>query len=144
MQKVQKVFMKLSRNSVRKTDLYAHHYFYILSLSLSFPFSIHQLTMGVSLFQLNLFCFATTSVAQSSCCCQSLKLLLSVVISVKSMQPSSTPFTSSPHHIQHTGVLPLCSSEALLYIASIQIFSHFSSPPSPPPTVPRHYRQDIP
>ncbi len=131
--------MRLSECSIRTTDyLHAQSLFtfslslsHSLSLPLSLPlfslFQLNTMTVGVSLFQLNLSYHATTSMSQSSRCCQSLKLflslLLSVVISVKLMQPSSTPFTSSPHHSQRPGVLPLSSSEVPLRITSIQIFS---------------------
>lgn len=68
---------------------------------------VHRLTEGISPFQLNLLYLAKISISQSSCCCQSwklfLSLLLSAVISIKWMQPSCTPSTSSPHHIQPSG-----------------------------------------
>ncbi len=96
--------MTHSRSSIRKNDYLHAHSLLTFSLPLISCFQLSQLTVGISLFQLNLSYFTMTSMRESSCCCQSLKLflprLLSVVISVKSMWPSSTPFTSSPHHIQ--------------------------------------------
>ncbi len=114
--------VELSISSVRKTDyLHAQSIYYLpsLSLSLSVPAS-NSISWLSSRFLLNQSDFATTSVSQSSCCCQSLKLVpfsaaVSCHFSVRSMWPSSAPITSRLHHKQSSQlVLPMSPSEALL------------------------------
>lgn len=116
--------MKLGGSSVRKT-------IFILHLSLSLSLSISWLRAS------------SLSVKPIGFChdlCKAIVLLLfnfkivpfSAAVGVQSMQSFATPFTSSFHHIQHSWVLPLSSSEVPLHITSMQIFSHCSTPLRPP------------
>ncbi len=110
--------MKLSGNSIRKTDYLQAHSFTFSSLpflSLSFPLPAHQLTVGVSLFQLNQIIF-----------CHNLHDPITSLPSKFKTVPLSAAVSCHFNQIDVTLLHPLH-----LHNTSIQIFSHCSSPPPP-------------